>query len=333
MRGQRRMEHLADPRMGRQEGRDAAGRGRAARVRGRGAVPTGGDGLGPPPVEHAAAHRQQVHRRVGQRRVARRDVAPQIAVGAAERLGAAGQHHVDALREQRRGEGPRRGDGRIDDQPQLRRSGAGGAHQGHERGHVLRAHQRVGERLGEHEPGLGPDSRGQRRVVAVVHDRDLSADALGQPLQVGPGLVVDLPQHHGVAARRHEHIEGHGGGLHAGIAHQHCPGRFERLHLVNERGRGRGAVARIEVRQFRPAARGGKEERRLGLLPRHGAGRAEEIELHRRLVRMQVGEPGAPRVCVEPLVQGPRRRGHRRQGRTFGGARPRVEPARHAAHS
>ena len=55
----------------------------------------------PTPVENAAAHRHEIHHGVGEPRVARRDVAPQIAIVPAKRLGAAADDDVDALIEQR----------------------------------------------------------------------------------------------------------------------------------------------------------------------------------------------------------------------------------------
>ena len=92
------------------------------------------------------------------------------------------------------------------------------------------------------------------------------------------------------------------------------------------RRRGR-AVARVEVRQLRPAALAGEQERGLAFLPRDGARRPEQIELHRRLVGMEIGEAGAPRVRVERVVQPARLRGHRGQRRPLGRAAGRIEPA------
>ena len=93
---------LTDPRMRRQERRYPSRRFRSPRVRRFGIVPGVQDGLRAPPIEDAAAKRQQVHDAGGQMRVVRGHVSPEIPVRATERLGAAGQYHVDALIEQRR---------------------------------------------------------------------------------------------------------------------------------------------------------------------------------------------------------------------------------------
>ena len=78
---------------------------------------------------------------------------------------------------------------------------AGAGHHRAQQVEVLRADQRVGEGLGEHESRRRRDGRRQRRRIAIVHHRDGATDARRQPLQVAAGLVVDLPHEHGVAAR------------------------------------------------------------------------------------------------------------------------------------
>ena len=181
--GQRRMEHLAHRRVRGQERRDAAGGRRSPRVRrarrrrGRRRSPSARRQSRMPP---RIAIRSMTA--LANRRVVGGDVAPQIAVGAAERLGAAGQDDVDALLEQRRARTPTawRWSSRRPAAARARRR-ARSATSRTQRGEVLGADQRVGERLGEDEPRLGTDRRAQRLVIAVVDDGDRAADAIGQP--------------------------------------------------------------------------------------------------------------------------------------------------------
>ena len=195
---------------------------------------------------------------------------------------------------------------------------------------VLRAHQRVGEGLGEDEAGLGADRRGQRRVIAVVDDGDRAADPVGQPAQVGLGLVVDLPHQHGVRARRHQHVEDERGRLHPRVADQHRAGRLERLQPGDERRRGGGAVAGVEVRQLRPAP--SLANRNAALPSCQAMVRAEPSRSSCTVGSSgcRYGQAGAPRVGVERVVQPARRR---RPSPRAAAARPGTPPDRATAAS
>ena len=209
------MEDLADLGVRGEERRDLRRRRRAAGMRLAGGIERRDNGRGPPPVEHAATHGDEIHYRVGKRRIVGGEVSPHVAVVAAKRLGAAGDDDVDAVLQGRNRKRPRRGDRRVEDQADAGHTLARGGHHGAELIEVLRADQRVGERLSEHEPRLRRDRRRQRCGIAIVHHRDRAADASGQPVQVATGLVVDLSHQHRVRARSalsivaglHQHIE------------------------------------------------------------------------------------------------------------------------------
>ncbi len=215
-----------------------------------------------------------------------------------------------ALLQKRPVESPGRRDRRVDHELQPGRHRAPLRNRVAQRIQILCAHQRIRERLREHEPRLGPNRLDDRVVLAVVHNRDAAADPLGEPRQIRTRLVVDLTHQHGVAAGRHQDVEGQRRRLHAGITDQHGARLLEALQPVDQRCCGGGAVARVQMRQLRPAAITAEQKRRLALLPRDRARRAEEIELNGGFVGVQVGKTGAPRVPIESL------RG------AFGSARP-----------
>ena len=291
-----------------------------------GAVKGRGHRRRPAPVEDAAAHRHQVHHRVGELAVVGRDVAPHIAIVAAQRLGAAGHDNVDAVAERRSVERPRGGDRGVEDQADRRRDAAGARHHFPQRVEILGADERIGEGLREHEPRLRPDRRRERRRIAIVDDGDRSANTRGQPLEITAGLVVDLAHQHRVRARLHQHVEGQRGGLHARIADQGRGRLFERPELRDQLG-GRGrSVTGVEMRQLGPATLAGKQERGLAFLPLDDLLRAKQVELHRRLVGMQVRHAGPSRVRVDRIVQASRRGAHRGERGSLARARQWIEP-------
>ena len=91
------MEHSLDLRMRREERGDFRRRRRAPRVRFARAVERRVDRRGALVVEDAAAHRDQIHDLVPELRIVGRDVAADVAIVAAERLGAARDDDVDAV--------------------------------------------------------------------------------------------------------------------------------------------------------------------------------------------------------------------------------------------
>ena len=84
-------------------------------------------------------------------------------------------------------------------------------------------------------------------------------------------------------------------------------------------GGGGGSVARVEMRQLRPAAFAREQERGLAFLPLDHARGAEQIELHGRFIRMQVGNAGA-RECARRCCRAGRAwRRHRLERRSLAG--------------
>ena len=83
---------------------------------------------------------------------------------------------------------------------------------------------------------------------------------------------------------------------------------LERLQLRDQLRGGGGAVARVEMRQLRPAAFAREQERGLAFLPLDDLLRTQQIELHGRLIRMQIGNAGPPRSARRCVVQLARRR-------------------------
>jgi hypothetical protein len=293
-----------------------------------------GDRGGARVVEDPAAHRDQVHELVAELGVVGRDVAAEREVAAAERLREAADHHRGALREDRPVERPRRRDRGVDDEPRPR---APRGDRGGERGDVLRAHERVGERLGEHEPGLGPDGRGHRGGVAVVDDRHRRAEPAAAPLEERPRLVVDLPQGDRVRAPLEQRVGDERERLHAAVGDERCARALEPAQRRDQGRRAGRAVARVEVRQLGPRAVSGEQERRLGLLPRDDGRRAEQVALDRALLGVQPRHAAALRAPIERRVQLAGRRAHGRERRALGraarGIEPGRDPRRHAIHS
>ena len=178
-----------------------------------------------------------------------------------------------------------------------------------------------GERLGEDQPRLGPNRLDDRVVLAVVDDGDAAADPIGEPRQIRTRLVVDLTHQNGVAAGRHQDVEDSAVACMPESQTSTARACSSALQPRDQRSCRRRAVARVQVRQLRPAAIAAEEKRRLAFLPGDRARRAEEIELNGGFVGMQVGKTGAPRVrdrCA--VVQRARRLAHRRQRRPFIGA-------------
>ena len=136
-----------------------------------------------------------------------------------------------------------------------------------------------------------------------------------------------------MTAGLHQGIEGECSRLHARIADDRAGGVFLRLQLTDQRRRGGGAITGVQVGQFRPAAFAGEQECGLGFLPRDHLCRAEEIQLNRRVVRVEVRNAGSPRMVIDRAVDGLRCFAHRLEWRASRRADVGIEPIANRAQS
>ena len=186
------------------------------------------DGAGSTPIEDPASHRLDVHDLVHGSDIVRGDVAPKVAVLTAQGLGPARDDEVHPFEiEERFLERPRRRDGVIDDQAQIRGNAPTGAHdQRSEARGVHGAKEGIRVRFGEDERALRCQRFLDRRVVPIVDNGNGSTHSAGKPLEVLSGLVVALPQQHRVGAGLEETVKEKRAGLHSAVGQDGCPGAF-----------------------------------------------------------------------------------------------------------
>ena len=163
----------------------------------------------------------------------------------------------------------------------------------------------------------GRSARPTASRVDVVHQGHFAALAPGEALQVALGLVVHAARDHGVAAGREQHVAGQRARLHAAVGEQRAGGVLQAAHLGEQQAAALGAVAPVGLRQAGPRLAGQEHRRRLALLPAHHRLAAEQVELQRLAVGVQIGMPEAAHGGVDGVVQ-------RARGRVHGGARRRL---------
>ena len=299
------MKHRLHQRMGGQEPAHRPRGGTALPEARLGPVQALQDRRGTPPVGDAAAHRLQVHHAVKQADVVGGQVAPHVAVLSGQRLGAGHHRHVHAVPAQRRfRQSPWAGDGAVERHHQPR--AAGRAHLAHgprQRLRVDRPHQRVGVGLHEQQPRLRPQRGSQPRVAQVVHQGQLAAEQRGQPAQVRLALVVDAARARHVVAGLEQRVEQQRARLHAGVGEHRRLGPLQLADPRQQPPRDRGAVAPVDLRLLRPARGAQEHQLLLAFLPADHGAAAQQVELDRLPVGMQIRHPGASRRGVDALVQ------------------------------